>query len=86
MEQQGRRAPGAGGGVDEPVQTDGVGDSPLRPDEYETYRTDQAAGDGSEDAVDASPGSEPRTWIIAGVVLFMVFVVILVWAVLAPLV
>jgi len=85
MDEQGRRAPGEGGGVDEPVQADGVGDTPLRPDEYDAYRTDQAAGDGSDDGPGASPGSEPRTWFLIGLALFVVFIAILVWAILVPL-
>jgi hypothetical protein len=84
MDEQGRRAPGAGGGVDEPVQADGVGDSPLRPDERDTYRTDPAAGDGASDREGVTPAAEPRPWIAIALVLLVVFLAILAWAVIQP--
>jgi len=85
MDEQGRKAPGEGAGIGDPVQEDGVGDSPLRPEERKTYRTDPAAGDGSTDAAGSSPAAEPRTWFAIGLALFIGFIAILVWAVLQPL-
>jgi hypothetical protein len=58
----------------------GVGDSPLRPEEHDTYRTDPTAADGAEDAT--TPATDSRGWIIIGIVLFMAFVVVLVWSLL----
>ena len=86
MDESGRRAPGEGGGIGEPVQVGGVGDSPLRPDERETYATDQAAGDGESNAPGMSVGAEPRPWLILGIGLLVLFLAILVWAVVQPLV
>jgi len=68
---------------DSPTQLDGgVGDSPLRPDELSTYRTDpvperELAGAGERGASALSPGSEPRPWIVLGLVLLVAFLVIL---------
>jgi hypothetical protein len=86
MDESGRRAPGQGGGIGDPVQVDGVGDAPLSPDERPTYRTDQRAGDGEGDAPSASPGSEPRTWFVVGIALLLLFIAILIWAVIQPLI
>jgi hypothetical protein len=66
-----------------PTQVDdGVGDSPLRPDELRTYRTDPAPereleGSGERGASALSPGTEPRPWIVLGLVLLVAFLVIL---------
>lgn len=85
MDESGRRAPGEGGGIGDPVQVDGIGDAPLRPDERDAYRTDPTAADGSDDAPGLSPGSAPRAWFAIGLALFIAFAAILVWAVLQPL-
>lgn len=76
-------APGPLGTADH-RQAGGVGDSPLHPDELDTYRTDHAAADGSEDA-EATPASDARGWFLIGLVLLAVFLAILAWAVLYPL-
>ena len=85
MDDNGTRAPRQGGGIDDPVQADGVGDSPLRPDERDAYRTDPAAGDARSDAPGIAPAAEPRPWIAIGLALLVVFVAILAWALLQPL-
>jgi hypothetical protein len=85
MDQSGRRATGEGGGIGEPVQEEGIGDTPLRPEERPAYRTDQSAGDASTVTDGVSPAAEPRPWIAVGVVLLVVFLAILAWAVVQPL-
>jgi hypothetical protein len=85
MDESGRHAAGQGGGIGEPVQAEGIGDTPLRPDERPTYRTDPSAGDASTVTDGVSPAAEPRPWIAIGVALLVVFVAILAWAVVQPL-
>ena len=84
MDEPGRRRTGEDGGFGEPVQTEGIGDTPLRPDERRTYGTDPSAGDASTVTDGVSPAAEPRPWIAVGIVLLVVFVAILVWAVVQP--
>jgi hypothetical protein len=79
------RAPRPDRGTADRVPVDGVGDSPLRPEEYETYRTDPTAGDGSSDHAGATPGAEPRPWAMFGLLLLVLFIGILAWAVVEPL-
>jgi hypothetical protein len=71
-----------------PMQLDGgVGDSPLRPEELETYRTEQgheASIDEDGDTPAVTPGAEPRPWIVVGIVLLVIFLAILGWALVAP--
>ena len=85
MDESGRRAAEQGGGTGEPVQTEGIGDTPLRPEERPTYRTDPSAGDASTVTDGVSPAAEPRPWIAIGVALLVVFIAILAWAVVQPL-
>jgi hypothetical protein len=85
MDESGRRAAGQRGSIGEPVQAEGIGDSPLRPEERPTYRTDPSAGDASTVTDGVSPAAEPRPWIAIGVVLLVVFVAILAFAVVQPL-
>jgi hypothetical protein len=71
-----------------PMQLDGgVGDSPLRAEELETYRTEQgheASIDEDGDTPAITPGAEPRPWIMIGIVLLVIFLAILGWALVAP--
>jgi hypothetical protein len=60
----------------------GVGDDPLRPGEAETYRTDHSAASDSEAT---PPAADSRGWFVVGLVLLGIFVAILLWAVLVPL-
>jgi hypothetical protein len=85
MDDSERRAAGQGGGIGEPVQAEGIGDTPLSPEERPTYRTDPSAGDASTVTDGVSPGAEPRPWIAIGVVLLVVFLAILAWAIVQPL-
>jgi hypothetical protein len=86
VNESGRRVPGEGGGVGDPVQVDGVGDAPLRPDEYETYRTDpNPERERMAEPDTAAAARESRPWIAIGLVLLAIFVAILVWAVAFPL-
>lgn len=62
----------------------GVGNDPLLPGERDVYGTDHTAGDGSEDAL-PSAGTDARVWFVVGLVLLVVFLGILVWAVVQPL-
>ena len=64
---------------------EGIGDTPLRPEERPTDRTDPSAGDASTITDGVSPAAEPRPWIAIGVVLLVVFVAILAWAAVQPL-
>ena len=48
-------------------------DTPLEAEEYDTYGTEVDTEDEPEPA-GSSPASNPRPWILAGIVLFVVFV------------
>jgi ABC-type Na+ efflux pump permease subunit len=54
-------------------------DTPLRPDELETYKTPvQTASEASDDA---TPGRDSRPWIAFGLVLLVLFIVMLLAAI-----
>jgi hypothetical protein len=53
-------------------------DTPLRPDEYSTYRTEVDTEGERPEPADLRPASDPRPWIGVGVVLAALFVAMLV--------
>lgn len=59
----------------------GVGEDPLRPSEFDTYRTDHAAGGDPREVRTPPLVIDTRTWILAGIGLLVLFVVGLAWAV-----
>jgi hypothetical protein len=56
-------------------------DTPLRPDELDTYRTDVQTAEVADEAPAGTPGADARPWIVVGVVLLVVFVAAIVLAV-----
>jgi hypothetical protein len=85
VKQSGRQAPGDGGGIGEPIQADGIGDSPLRPEERETYRTEpNPEEERMPEPETAAAVRESRPWIAVGIVLLVIFLAILAWAVVVP--
>jgi hypothetical protein len=56
-------------------------DTPLRPDELETYKTDvQTASEASDDA-GPTPAGDARPWMALGLVLLVIFILALLVAV-----
>jgi hypothetical protein len=49
-------------------------DTPLRPDELETYKTDVQTEAESTDSDIPTPGTDSRPWVALGLVLFVVFI------------
>ena len=56
-------------------------DTPLRPDELETYRTKVQTEDVAPDPPDGTPGADARPWIAVGAVVLVVFVAAMLLAV-----
>ena len=54
-------------------------DTPLRPDELETYKTDVQTEDEPEPA-GVTPGSDARPWVVVGLALLVAFVVVILLA------
>jgi hypothetical protein len=53
-------------------------DTPLRPDELPTYKTDVETDAEAPDPTVPSPGGDPRPWMVAAIVLLVLFVAVLV--------
>ena len=60
-------------------------DTPLRPDELDTYKTDVATESEAPDPPVPTPGGDARPWLVLGLVLLGVFVVALLAALAYPL-
>ena len=56
-------------------------DTPLRPDELETYKTDVETASEATDDTGLTPASDARPWMALGLVLLVVFVLALLVAV-----
>jgi hypothetical protein len=61
-------------------------DTPLRPDELDTYKTDVATDAEDPDPRVPTPGGDARPWLVLGLVLLVVFVVALLAALAYPMV
>ncbi len=59
-------------------QTVGMPDTPLRPEEMETYKTDVATDAEAPDPTVPTPGGDARPWIRIGVLLLVLFVAVIV--------
>ena len=62
------------------VWTQAMPDTPLRPDELETYKTDVQTDDVAPETPAPTPGTDARPWIAIGVVALIVFVLLIVLA------
>jgi len=62
------------------VWTEAMPDTPLRPDELETYKTDVQTDDVAPETPAPTPGTDSRPWIVIGVVALVVFVLLIVLA------
>jgi hypothetical protein len=62
------------------VWTQAMPDTPLRPDELETYKTEVQTDDVARERRAATPGTDSRPWIVVGVVALGVFVLLIVLA------
>jgi hypothetical protein len=62
------------------VWTQAMPDTPLRPDELETYKTDVQTDDVAREHPAPTPGTDSRPWIVVGVVALGVFVLLIVLA------
>ena len=60
-------------------------DTPLKPTEFDTYRTDVATAAEARDTDSPTPGQDARPWMGFGLVLAMIFGLALVLALLAVL-
>jgi hypothetical protein len=56
-------------------------DTPLRPDELETYKTDVLTAAEEPDPALPTPGGDSRPWVGLGIVLLVLFLVVLVAAI-----
>jgi hypothetical protein len=56
-------------------------DTPLRPDELDTYKTDVQTDAEAADSSAPTPARDSRPWIVLGLVLLVVFLLTLVVAI-----
>jgi hypothetical protein len=60
-----------------PARSGALPDTPLRPDELETYKTDVATEAEALDTGAPTPGADARPWLGLGIGLLVVFLVAL---------
>jgi hypothetical protein len=55
-------------------------ESPLRPDELDTYRTEVQTEDVAPEPPAGTPGADARPWIVIGLAILVVFVAMIILA------
>jgi hypothetical protein len=55
-------------------------DTPLRPDELDTYRTDVQTEDVAPEPPTGTPGADARPWMAIGLAILVVFVAMIILA------